>query len=219
MDVIRVMIVDDDAMVRTGLQMVLSADPAIEVVAEAVDGRQALDQARETQVDVVMMDLQMPVMDGVAATRELRRRPAPPAVLILTTFHLDHYVLDALEAGATGYLLKDTAPAEIARAVHVAAAGGSVFSAIVTEQLVSHIGRRDADPQTDDARRRLALLTEREREVADGIAAGSSNAGIAGDMYMSEATVKTHVSRILTKTGSENRVQVALLVYQARQAD
>ncbi|MFF3853587.1 response regulator [Micromonospora sp. NPDC002575] len=216
MEVTRVLIVDDDAMVRTGLRMVLSADPTIQVVGEATNGQEALDLTRNDPVDVVMMDLQMPVMDGVTATRQLRRRPDPPAVLILTTFHLDHYVLEALAGGALGYLLKETAPQEIARAVHMAAAGDSVFSAQVTERLVSHISSRESDPQTHEARRRLARLTERELEVAEGIAAGSSNASIAADMFMSEATVKTHVSRILSKTAAENRVQVALLVYQAR---
>jgi DNA-binding NarL/FixJ family response regulator len=217
-EVIRVLIVDDDAMVRTGLRMVLSADSTIQVVGEVVNGQEALDQTRQMPVDVVMMDLQMPVMDGVTATRELRRRPDPPAVLILTTFQLDHYVLEALDAGAIGYLLKETSPREIARAVHMAAAGDSVFSAQVTEMLVSHIGSRENDPLMQDARRRLAQLTEREMEVAEGIAAGSSNASIAGEMFMSEATVKTHVSRILSKTASENRVQIALLVYQARRS-
>jgi DNA-binding NarL/FixJ family response regulator len=210
------MIVDDDAMVRAGLKMVLSADPAIEVIAEAVNGQQALELLRQVEVDLVMMDLQMPVMDGVAATRELRRRDGAPAVLILTTFQLDDYVVDALEAGATGYLLKDTRPEEIARAVHVAAAGDSVFSAAITEKLVSRIGSHDTDPRTKDARHRLAGLTEREYEVAEAVAAGSSNATIASAKYMSEATVKTHVSRILAKTGAENRVQIALLVYRAR---
>lgn len=213
MDVIRIVLVDDDAMVRAGLRMVLSADPALQVVAEATNGRQALDVLRDTDADVVLMDLQMPVLDGVAATRELRAQRRTPAVLVLTTFDVDTYVVEALRAGASGYVLKDTPPEEIIRAVHVAAAGDSVFSAAVTERIVARVSSRD-DATTADARRRLARLTEREREVAGAVAAGSSNATIASDLRMSEATVKSHVSRILTKTGAENRVQIALLVYQ-----
>ena len=213
MDVARVVLVDEDAMVRTGLRMVLSADPTIHIVAEATNGRQAVETVRAADVDVVLMDLQMPVLDGVAATRELRARGGAPPVLVLTTFQLDTYVVQALQAGASGYLLKDTPPEEIIRAVHVAAAGDSVFSATVTEQLVARLGRTD-DAATTDARRRLDRLTDREREVAAAVAAGSSNAAIATDMTMSEATVKSHVSRILGKTGAENRVQIALLIYQ-----
>jgi DNA-binding NarL/FixJ family response regulator len=214
-DVTRVVLVDDDAMVRAGLRMVLSADPTIQVVAEAADGRQALATVAETAADVVLMDLQMPVLDGIAATRELRARGSTVPVLVLTTFQLDTYVVEALRVGAGGYLLKDTPPAEVARAVHLAAAGESVFSAPITERLVAQLDRPD-DAATADARRRLDRLTDREREVADAVAAGSSNATIAADRHMSEATVKTHVSRILAKTGAENRVQIALLIYRTR---
>ncbi|HZE38456.1 MAG TPA: response regulator transcription factor [Stackebrandtia sp.] len=211
-----VLLVDDDPMVRNGLRMVLRADPGIVVTGEAGNGRQAIDQTRELRPDVVLMDLQMPVMDGVAATRELRRLPDPPAVLVLTTFHLDTYIVDALAAGAAGYLLKDIPPTEIARAVQLAAAGESVFSATVTQRLVQRVANPAADPATRAARDALASLTEREREVAEAVAAGKSNATIASEMFMSEATVKTHVSRILTKTKSQNRVQVALAVYRSR---
>ena len=211
----RVLVVDDDAMVRAGLRMVLSADPTIEVVGEAVDGRAALDRVGQVDVDLVLMDLQMPVLNGVDATRELRKRPGAPPVLVLTTFHVDEYVVQALEAGASGYLLKDTAPEEIARAVHVAAAGDAVFSAAIAKTLVTRIGE-SLDPRAADARRRLAVLTDREREVAEAVAEGGSNAAVAAALFMSEGTVKTHVSRILTKTGTENRVQIALLVYRAR---
>lgn len=213
MDVTQVLLVDDDAMVRTGLRMVLSADPTLRVVAEATTGRQAVAMVRETAPDVVLMDLQMPVLDGIAATRELRAAGYRNPVLVLTTFQIDTYVVEALRAGANGYLLKDTAPEEIIRAVHVAAAGDSVFSAAVTQRLVAKIGHPDSAASAD-ARDRLARLTDREREVAEAIAAGSSNAMIATDLHMSEATVKSHVSRILAKTGAENRVQIALLVYQ-----
>lgn len=212
----RVLIVDDDALVRTGLRMVLSSDPELQVVGEAVNGADALTAARATPADVVLMDLQMPVMDGVEATRQLSRMEAAPMVLMLTTFHLDSYVLDALEAGARGYLLKDTAPRELTRAIHLVAGGESIFSATVTEGLVRRLGNEGRARRTDEARRQLEALTERERTVADAVADGLSNAAIAASLYMGEATVKTHVSRILTKTGAENRVQIALLVYEAR---
>jgi DNA-binding NarL/FixJ family response regulator len=213
---VKVLLVDDDALVRTGLRMVLSSDAGLEVVGEAADGAEALVAVRDLRPDVVLMDLQMPVMDGVEATRRLSATDQPPGVLILTTFHLDSYVVDALEAGARGYLLKDTAPLELTRAVHVVAGGESVFSARITEKLVGQLGRDKDDSRALDARRRLAELTERERAVADAVADGLSNAAIAESLFLGEATVKTHVSRILTKTGSENRVQVALLVYEAR---
>jgi len=200
-------------MVRTGLRMVLSADPTLRVVAEATNGRQAVAMVRDMAPEVVLMDLQMPVLDGIAATRELRASGYTNPVLVLTTFQIDTYVVEALQAGANGYLLKDTAPEEIIRAVHVAAAGDSVFSAAITRRIVATIGQSDA-AATADARGRLARLTDREREVANAVAAGSSNAAIAADLRMSEATVKSHVSRILAKTGAENRVQIALLVYQ-----
>jgi DNA-binding NarL/FixJ family response regulator len=213
-----VLIVDDDAMVRTGLRMVLAGDPELTITAEAANGAEALTAARDVGPDVVLMDLQMPVMNGVEATRQLGRMETPPAVLILTTFHLDSYVLDALEAGAAGYLLKDTAPRELARAVHVVAAGESIFSASITEGLVRRLGTDAADRRTGPARQRLARLTDRERSVADAVALGQSNAAIAATLFMGEATVKTHVSRILTKTGAANRVQIALLVYESRPA-
>jgi DNA-binding NarL/FixJ family response regulator len=210
---VTVLLVDDDALVRTGLRMVLAGDPDLSVVGEAADGAQALTAARAVRPDVVLMDLQMPVMDGVEATRQLGRLSEPPAVLILTTFHLDSYVLDALAAGAAGYLLKDTAPRELARAVHVVAGGESVFSASVTEGLVRRLEPGD---RARAARERLARLTERERAVAEAVADGRSNAAIAAALYLGEATVKTHVSRILAKTETENRVQIALLMYEAR---
>jgi DNA-binding NarL/FixJ family response regulator len=212
-----VLLVDDDPIVRAGLRMILSADPTVSVVGEASDGGDALTRIREAGPDVVLMDLQMPVMDGVHATRAIRREAKAPAVLILTTFHLDHYVIDALNAGASGYLLKETPPTEIARAVHLAAAGESVFSAAVTERLVRRIdGPADTSDERGRAQAALADLTEREREVAESVAEGKSNSAIARQVFMSEATVKTHVSRILAKTGKDNRVQIALLIYNAR---
>ncbi|GAB3860663.1 response regulator transcription factor [Nocardioides maradonensis] len=213
---VRVLVVDDDALVRRGLQLVLSSDPELELVGEAADGAEALTAARELRPDVVLMDLQMPVLDGVEATRRLQRLDPVPMVLVLTTFHLDSYVLDALEAGARGYLLKDTAPRELTRAIHLVAGGESIFSASVTENLVRRLSDGAADARANEARRRLVTLTERERAVADAVADGLSNASIGEALFLGEATVKTHVSRILAKTGAENRVQVALLVYQAR---
>lgn len=213
---VTVLVVDDDALVRRGLQLVLSSDPELVLVGEAADGAEAVTAARELRPDVVLMDLQMPVLDGVEATRRMRRLDGPPLVLVLTTFHLDAYVLDALEAGARGYLLKDTAPRELTRAVHLVAGGESIFSASVTEKLVHRLSDGAAGGRADEARRRLATLTERERAVAEAVADGLSNAGIGEALFLGEATVKTHVSRILAKTGAENRVQVALLVYQER---
>lgn len=212
-DRIHVLIADDHALFRYGMRAMLGAAPGYEVVGEAANGEEAVAKVAELKPDVVLMDLQMPVLDGVAATRELRAHRGAPAVLVLTTFDVDTYVVEALRAGASGYVLKDRPPEEIIRAVHVAAAGDSVFSATVTERIVARISSPD-DATTADARRRLARLTEREREVADAIAAGGSNAAIASGLRMSEATVKSHVSRILTKAGAENRVQIALLVYQ-----
>jgi DNA-binding NarL/FixJ family response regulator len=217
---LKVLLVDDDPLVRTGLKMVLASDPELEVVGEAADGAQAVSACRAARPDVVLMDLQMPVLDGVHATRRIGQLDEPPAVLVLTTFHLDSYVIDALQAGARGYLLKDTAPRELTRAVHVVAAGESVFSAPVTERLVHQLSDGGSDDEgarrPADARDRLATLTERELAVAKAVADGLSNAAIAQALFLGEATVKTHVSRILTKTGAENRVQIALLVYEAR---
>jgi len=213
---VRVVIVDDDAMVRAGLRMVLSADPTVEIVGEAADGREGVRQARLLEPDVVLLDLQMPVMDGVAATAALRQLPSPPAVLVLTTFHVDEFVVGALRAGATGYLLKDTDPHELARAVHTAAAGDTLLSPAVTRTVLDRLSEPDGtNARREEARRRLDLLTEREREVAVAVGHARSNAQIARIMHMSEATVKTHVSRALAKTNTENRVQIAILVHDA----
>jgi DNA-binding NarL/FixJ family response regulator len=211
---VEVLVVDDDAMVRAGLRLVLSGDAQIQVVAEAANGAEAVAQARRLRPDVILLDLQMPVLDGIAATRALRQAGVDSAVLVLTTFSADDYVLDALQAGANGYLLKDVDPVELARAVHLAAAGESVFSATVTEQLVRRASPR-SDSRSDDAQRRLRTLTEREVTVARAVAAGLSNAAIGEQLFMSEATVKTHVSRILTKFRAVNRVQIAIVVFEA----
>jgi DNA-binding NarL/FixJ family response regulator len=211
-----VLVADDDALARTGLRMVMSSDPELDLVGEAVGGTEAVACSRRVRPDVILMDLQMPELDGVQATRQIATQEDAPAVLILTAFHLDSYILDALEAGARGYLLKETAPRELIRAIHVVAGGGSVFSASITERLVHQLCRRGDDHIAKRAAQRLAVLTGRERAVAEAVADGLSNAAIASTLLLGEATVKTHVSRILTKTGSANRVQIALLVYQAR---
>ena len=213
---VKVLVADDDALVRAGLRMVLASDPGLHLVGEATNGAEAVLRTRQHRPDIVLMDLQMPVLDGVEATRQITMLEDNPAVLILTTFHLDSYVLDALRGGARGYLLKDTAPRELTRAIHMVVAGESVFSAEVTERLVQQLGKPADDHPATSAGQRLALLTDRERAVADAIADGLSNADIAAKLFLGEATVKTHVSRILTKTGTTNRVQVALLIYRTR---
>ena len=212
---IRVLLVDDDPLVRAGLRMILSSADDLDVVGEAADGADAVDAVRADRPDVVLMDIRMSVMDGIAATTALRRLPSPPHVIVLTTFQADDHVMDALRAGADGFLLKDTAPAEIIQAVRLVAAGEAMLSPSVTRTLLSHLG----DDATTDRRRlaaqRLTSLTEREREVATAVGSGASNAEIAASRYMSEATVKAHVSRLLTKLEVANRVQIAILVHDA----
>jgi DNA-binding NarL/FixJ family response regulator len=208
--VIRVLLVDDDALVRSGLRMMLAGAPAIEVVGEAEDGRGVLAAVDKHHPDVVLMDIRMPVVDGIEATRLLRAQPSPPQVIVLTTFDADELVLRALQAGAAGFLLKDTPPAEIVRAIEAVHAGDGMLSPAVTRKLIAMVadgaGRREA------ARERLASLSPREREVALAVGRGASNAEIAAELHMSVATVKAHVSRLLVKLGVENRVQIALLV-------
>ncbi len=207
------LLVDDDALVRSGLRMMLAGAPQIEVVGEADDGRGVLGAVDKHRPDVVMMDIRMPQLDGIEATRLLRAQPAPPAVIVLTTFDADELVLRALRAGAAGFLLKDTPPPEIVRAIEHVHAGEGTLSPTITRRLISLVaddgGRREA------ARVKLASLSAREREVADLVGQGCSNADIASKLHMSVATVKAHVSRLLVKLEVENRVQVALLVQDA----
>ncbi|MGA5302625.1 response regulator [Nucisporomicrobium flavum] len=212
---VRLAIVDDDPLVRAGLRILLGGSPDIEVVAEAGDGAQALTVADTHGLDVVLMDLRMPRVDGLAATRRLRSRPSPPQVIVLTTFHADEHVLDALRAGASGFLLKDTPPREIIEAVRTVAAGAATLSPTVIRQLIDHVADPAAGPRRDRARARLTRLTGREHEVAVAVGQGRSNAEIARELGMSVATVKGHVSRLLTKLDLNNRVQVALLVHDA----
>ncbi|MFC5720775.1 response regulator [Streptomyces gamaensis] len=201
-----------------GLRMMFEGTDDIDVVAEAADGSQVPGLVRDHAPDVVLLDIRMPVTDGLAATRALRALPEPPAIVILTTFNPDEYVVRALREGAAGFLLKDTPPREIVGAVRRVAAGEPVLSPAVTQQLIARV----AAPQTPDtadaraaARRRLAALGEREHDVALAIGQGRTNAEIAAQLYMSVPTVKAHVSSILAKLGVTNRVQVALLVHHA----
>ncbi|MFB9233979.1 response regulator [Plantactinospora siamensis] len=219
-DPVRVLIVDDDALVRAGLAMILGGVPDLTVVAEVADGDEVLSAVAAHRPDVVLMDIRMPRVDGLTATETLRARPHPPEVLVLTTFDADDQVLRALRAGAGGFLLKDTPPAEIVRAVHRVAAGEATLSPTVTRRLIARVTGpattdRSGDARQDRARRRLAGLSEREREVAVALGQGRTNAEISAELFMSVATVKAYVSRLLTKLELNNRVQVALLVHDA----
>ncbi|WAL98746.1 response regulator transcription factor [Streptomyces sp. Je 1-369] len=213
---IKLLLVDDDPLVRAGLSFMLGGAADIEIVGEAADGTEVAPLVGELRPDVVLMDIRMPTMDGLTATEALRRRPGAPEVIVLTTFHADEQVLRALRAGAAGFVLKDTAPAEIVAAVRAVAAGDPVLSPTVTQQLITQV--TGVDPQLDRRRRaldRLATLGEREREVAVAVGRGGSNADIAAQLFLSVATVKAHVSRILTKLDLNNRVQIALLAHDA----
>jgi DNA-binding NarL/FixJ family response regulator len=212
----RVLLVDDDALVRSGLRMMLAGADGIEVVGEAGDGREVLAAVDRHRPDVVLMDIRMPQVDGIAATRLLRSQPRPPEVIVLTTFDADELVLRALRAGAAGFLLKDTPPGDIVRAIELVHAGDGMLSPAVTRRLISLVaGRAGERDRHERARERLASLSEREREVALAVGRGCSNAEIAADLHMSVATVKAHVSRLLSKLELENRVQIALLVQDA----
>ncbi|WP_201294728.1 MULTISPECIES: response regulator transcription factor [unclassified Nocardiopsis] len=214
-----VVIVDDDALVRVGLVMMMGGAPDIRVLAEAEDGGAAVDLVREHSPDVVLMDIRMPTVDGLTATERLRALEDPPEVLVLTTFDADEHVLRALRAGAAGFLLKDTPPREIVESVRQVARGMSVLSPAVTRRLVERVDAGHHGARADRARRRLAALNTRELEVAVAVGEGRSNADIASALFVSVPTVKTHVSNILTKLGLNNRVQVALMVHDARLLD
>ncbi|WP_157244450.1 response regulator [Nonomuraea typhae] len=212
---VRVLIVDDDALVRAGLSMILSGTGDIEIVGEAADGAEVPPRVAEHRPDVVLMDIRMPGVDGLTATEALRATAAPPEVIVLTTFHADAQVLRALRAGAAGFLLKDIPPGDLVAAIRRVAAGEPILSPVVTRQLISHVSDGGASLRTERARTLLTRLSEREREVAVAVGRGRSNAEIAAELFMSVATVKAHVSRILTKLELNNRVQIALTVYDA----
>jgi DNA-binding NarL/FixJ family response regulator len=213
-----VLIVDDDALVRSALSLLFAGVEDIVVVGDAADGSEVVDAVRRLDPDVVLMDIRMPTIDGLAATELLRARDDPPEVIVLTTFDADDSVLRALRAGAGGFLLKDTPPADIVRAVRSVAAGEPTLSPTITRRLIGHVTDSEADNRARHAREQFERLTDREREVAIAVGLGKSNAEISGELYMSVATVKAHVSRMLEKLELNNRVQIALLAHDAGEA-
>ncbi|WP_343972018.1 response regulator transcription factor [Kribbella koreensis] len=212
---VRLLVVDDDPLVRAGLKSMLGGAAELEVVGEAADGRAAIDAVRAAKPDVVLMDITMPVMDGLTATEAIRSGADAPEVVILTTFGSEEHLLHALRAGAAGFLLKDAAPQEIVDAVVKVAGGDPILSGAVTRQLMDYVSGPDEQSRRDEALEVLAKLTDREREVAAAVAQGKSNAEIAADLAMGVPTVKTHLTRVLLKLGLNNRVQVALLAHDA----
>ncbi|MEV8532203.1 response regulator transcription factor [Streptomyces sp. NPDC051211] len=212
---VRVVIADDEPLIRAGIRMILTSDPEIEVVAEASNGREAVELARSFVPDVVLLDIQMPVLDGLTALGELRRAVPSVRALILTTFGEKENVLRALGQGGAGFLLKDSAPAELIGAVRAAAAGDAYLSPAATRHVVDQLASGKAAARGEEARRRVAELSERERGVLALLGEGLSNADAGRRLHMSEATVKTYVSRILAKLECDNRVQAALLARDA----
>lgn len=216
--VTRVALVDDDSLVRAGLAMILGADPGIEVVCQGGDGSEAVPLVQKHRPDVLLMDVRMPGLDGIAATKAVTSEPNPPRIIMLTTFDMDEYVFRALEAGASGFLLKDTPPQDLIRAVHVVAGGDAMLSPTITRRMLSHFS--DANPGTrQDKHPGLDQLTERETEVLGAVGAGLSNTQIGMRLFMSEATVKAHVSKIFAKLDCTNRVQIAIIAHEAGLTD
>ncbi len=207
---VRVVVVDDNVLFRAGLVTVLGSDPQISVVAEASSGPEAIKVAREHDPHVVLMDIEMPGGDGIAATRKLMSLPTPPRVLILTMFDLDDYVIDALRAGASGFLIKSTDPHGLIQAVHACAAGQSTVGPTVMQRLVDALGPASSEPVPG-----IDLLTEREMEVLRAMARGLSNAEIGAELYLAETTIKTHVGRIFDKLGVRDRVQAVIAAHRA----
>ncbi len=213
------LLVDDDALVRAGLRIILRGADDIDVLAaDPADGAAGVQTVAEQRPDVVLMDIRMPVMDGIEATKRILAQPNPPQVIVLTTFDSDDLIVQALRAGAGGFLLKDTPPERLVDAVRAVASGDPILSPSVTRQLVDRV-TTGPDRDRQAARDKLTVLTDREREVADLIGEGLSNADIARQLYMSVPTVKAHVSRVLTKLAADNRVQVAILVHESRRSD
>ncbi|MGW2340718.1 response regulator [Streptomyces sp. NPDC001661] len=211
---IKVMLVDDQVLLRTGFRMVLAAQPDMEVVAEAGDGVEALEVLRSTSVDVVLMDVRMPKLDGVETTRRICADPDSPKVLILTTFDLDEYAFSGLRAGASGFMLKDVPPGELLTAIRAVHSGDAVVAPSTTRRLLDRFAPMLPSSPDQPQHKRLERLTEREREVMVLVAQGHSNGEIAARLVLSEATVKTHVGRILTKLDLRDRVQVVVLAYE-----
>lgn len=212
------LVVDDDPLVRAALTMILKGAPDLEIVGEAGDGLEAIEVCQALRPDVVLMDIRMPRLDGLEATRRLVAAEAPPKVIVLTTFDADEYVARALVGGASGFLLKDTPPATIVDAVHKVADGDPMLSPSVTAQLIDRLRSSESEPsdqRSGNARELVERLSEREREVAQCVGKGQSNADIAAELYMSVATVKAHVSRVLTKLEATNRVQIAIRMHDA----
>ncbi|MEO3750560.1 response regulator transcription factor [Streptomyces sp. B6B3] len=215
---IRVLIVDDQVMVREGFSVLLNAQPDIEVAGEAVNGREAIAQTAALRPDVVLMDVRMPVLNGIEATREIVGAEGSPdtKVLVLTTFDLDEYVYQALRAGASGFLLKDASARQLAEGVRVVAAGDALLAPTVTRRLIVEFARHGGTAPRPPAQARIGELTERETEVLALIAQGLSNAEIAQHLTLAESTIKTHVSRILVKLNLRDRTQAAIFAYEAR---
>ena len=209
---VRVVIADDQGMVRSGFTTLLNSEPDIEVIGEAVNGQEAITRAIQLRPDVILMDVRMPVLDGLQATRQITAMDGAPRVLVLTTFDLDDYVYQALRWGASGFLLKDASARELAEAVRVVAAGDALLSPSVTRRLIAEFARMGAP--RGPSRKTLKDLTERETEVLALVARGLSNAEIAGRLVVAEQTVKTHVSRVLMKLGLRDRTQAVVLAYE-----
>ena len=213
---VRLVVADDQALVRSGFSVLLAGEPDIEVVGEAGNGAEALALVASERPDVVLMDVRMPVMDGLEATRQISEDPslADTKVVILTTFDLDEYVYEALRAGASGFLLKDTLPVDLLNAVRVVAGGDALISPKITRRLIEEFARRPEPGGTADVDGLLGQLTDREREVLELLARGQSNAEIAAALFVSHATVKTHVSRLLMKLGARDRAQLVMIAYE-----
>jgi DNA-binding NarL/FixJ family response regulator len=211
--VIRVLVADDQALVRSGFRMILEGQPDLDLVGEAEDGLQALESARELDPDVILMDIRMPNLDGVEATRRLVDANTRARILVLTTFDLDEYVYAAIRAGANGFLLKDVQPADLVAAIRVVAAGNALFAPTATQRLLERFAAHPVEAAA--AGRSLDELTEREREILRLIANGLSNAELAAHLHLSETTVKTHVSSMLRKLGVRDRVQAVIAAYDA----
>lgn len=213
MNQIRVFLADDQALVRSGFRMLIDSSEDLRVVGEASDGAEAVAALTEDPADVVLMDVRMPVLDGVEATRRITAAGLPTRVLVLTTFDLDEYAFAALRAGASGFLLKDARPADLLTAIRTVAAGDAVVAPSTTRRLLDHVAPTlTSSPRAQDPR--LTLLTDREREVLDQVATGATNAEIAATLYMAEGTVKTHIGRLLTKLQARDRVGLVLFAYE-----